>query len=246
MGFADNIPKVRYRFAWSYSRYSSYKQCPAQYRYKHILKLPEPKAPALERGGQIHDLMAMIMEGKEDQEVLKDIINGYPELKAEIAECKNLYQENGGGVEQQLAITNDWEKAEWFEKDTWCRGIVDYWSNNAFGEGHAYLVDWKTGKYNNYALKNYQEQLELFCAILFANDSTIKTITPALFFLDAGLIWPEKLKKIPRIKSNDRIIVSWQERAMYMEQDTEWNPTPNPLCKWCTFSRTKGGPCKVA
>lgn len=246
MPFADSIVKMKQSFAWSYSRYSSYKQCPAKYRYQHILKLPEEKSAALERGGKIHDLMAMIMKGEVPLTDLKNVINGFPELMPEILACKELYQENGGGVEQQLAVNNKWEKAEWFGKDTWCRGIVDYWAKDVFGKNHAYLVDWKTGKFNSYAVDNYKEQLELFCAIIFANDPSIKSVSPVLFFLDAGIMWPNVPEKVYRFKPNDKVLLSWQERAMYMEDDEEWNPTPNRLCQWCSFSRMKNGPCKVA
>lgn len=244
MGFEDL--KIKQKFAWSYSRYTAHKQCPAKYRYQHILKLPEERSPALLRGGKIHELMARIMEGEEDHGVLKDIINGYPELKTEIQECVSLFRENGGGVEQQLAINNNWDKSQWFGRDTWCRGIIDLFVKDVFGKDHAYLVDWKTGKFSNYNLKNYEEQLELFCAILFANDASIKTITPVLFFLDAGIIYPNVADKIPRYKKNDKVILKWQERAMYMENDNAWTPTPNNLCGWCSFSKKNNGPCKVA
>lgn len=234
------------KFAWSYSRYSSFQQCPAQFRYRFILKLPEEKSIALERGGTIHELMAKVMRGEEKVEALSDKIKGFRELAPEIKEYVQLYKELGGGIEQPLAADRDWKKTEWFAKNTWVRGIIDFWIRDYLGKGHALLVDWKTGKFSNYNLDNYEEQLELFCTILFANDKSIKAISPMLMFLDAGISWPFDLKTITRKDVEGKIKISWYERAMYIENEIDYNPRPGPLCKWCSFSKTKQGPCREA
>ena len=40
---ADKLPQVT---AWSYSRYADYKQCPAKFKYKHLMRLPDPGSAA--------------------------------------------------------------------------------------------------------------------------------------------------------------------------------------------------------
>ena len=50
--------------SWSYSKYSCYKLCPAQFKYKYIERIPQGPAPALERGLEIHDDAEKFMKGK--------------------------------------------------------------------------------------------------------------------------------------------------------------------------------------
>ena len=42
--------------SWSFSRYSTYKQCPLKAKFSLIDKIAEPKNQAMERGAQIHEL----------------------------------------------------------------------------------------------------------------------------------------------------------------------------------------------
>jgi hypothetical protein len=231
-------------FAWSFSRYASYKTCPAQYRYKFILKLPEESSPALERGGRIHAQMAKIMEGEAKTESLKDQINAYPELCNEIEEYSLVYAENGGGAECQLAVDDQWERAQWFAPNTWCRGIIDLYIENYFGKGHALLVDWKTGKFSPHSIDDYEQQTELFCSLLFAYRTEIQKISPLLVFLDVGLIYPQKPRVYTREDLRRDSQIRWMERAMNMQSERTFEPTPNALCRWCSFSKAhKKGPC---
>ena len=50
--------------SWSYSKLLDAEQCMLRVKYKHIDHIPEAKAPAAERGTQIHQMAEDYVSGK--------------------------------------------------------------------------------------------------------------------------------------------------------------------------------------
>ncbi|MGH7177683.1 MAG: PD-(D/E)XK nuclease family protein, partial [Tepidisphaeraceae bacterium] len=124
-------------FSFSYSRWSTWDECPAKYKYKHIDKLPEPKSPAMAKGIEAHRVVAEYLEGKVDQR--PDSLRLFTGLADGLREatkrgmCK---------VEMQVAFDKGQKRVEWFGKNAYWRFI---WDAMAF-DGQATqvdAVDWK-------------------------------------------------------------------------------------------------------
>ena len=90
--------------AWSFSRYSDYKQCPLKAKLKHIDKITEPKNEAMERGAAIHDLAEKYIKG-----TISRLPSDLTLFKAEFAKFKKQYKKviNGMVVEDTWAFTED-------------------------------------------------------------------------------------------------------------------------------------------
>ena len=144
--------------AWSFSRYSTYKQCPAKLKYSAILKLKEPPNAAMARGAAVHTLAEEFIKGKG-----KSLP---PELKlfgVEFKELRKQYKKsiNGMVVEDNWSFTKNWDETNW---NDWIGCWVRIKLDCAHHEGDSVMVvsDWKTGKFRFEANEEYIEQLELY------------------------------------------------------------------------------------
>lgn len=216
--------------AWSYSRYSDYKQCPAKFMYKHLMRMPDPGNAAMQRGTVIHKLAEDFVRGKCDLA---------PELKSVKVEINHL-KDNFAVVEQNWGFRNDWSwngKPNWFDADVWFRAKAD--AIVLYDDDTAMLVDWKTGKkyFSN------EEQVELFSLAAFQRYPNLTAVDTRLWYTDADPDDNEIQREYTRADV-ERIQRDWDKRVIPMFRDRRFAPTPNDKCGWCPFSKAKGGPCK--
>lgn len=216
--------------AWSYSRYSDYKTCPAKFMYKHLMKLPDPGNAAMNRGNVVHKLAEDYVRGKCDLA---------PELKGVETEINHL-KDNFATVEQNWGFRKDWSwtgTPNWFGSDVWLRVKVD--AVVIYDDDTCLLADWKTGKkyYTN------EEQVELFSASAFMRYPTITHVDTRLWYTDAEPDDNEVQREYTR-KEGEAIMRDWDKRVAPMFKDRRFAPTPNQWCGRCTFSKGNGGPCK--
>lgn len=227
--------------SWSFSRYSDYKQCPAKAKYKHVLKMKEPKNQAMERGAAIHDLA---------EKYIKGTITRLPaELKLFEVEFKALKKQykksiNGMVVEDNWSFTKSWEETEW---DNWVHCWVRIKLDCAHHDDEVTLRirDWKTGKFREEMNEEYVEQLELYALAALLLHPHIERAVPELDYLDEGTIYPPEGKELVFTRADiPRLKKLWEKRTKAMLNDTVFAPRPNDKCRWCFFSASKNGPCK--
>lgn len=211
--------------SWSYSRYATYEECPAKAKYKFIDKLPEPPAPAMERGNVIHKLAEEYTKGniKKLPKELKLFEENFKELKA----SKPL-------VEETWAFTKEWKQTLW---NDWKNCVVRIKVDAACKDGDTlYIIDHKTGKMRD----GYSTQLSLYAlggALVFPE---VKHINTQLWFLDSG----DQLEEAYSAAAAPKLLKDWEKRTKPMLNDTRFAPKPSHSCRWCPYSKSKGGPCK--
>ncbi len=217
--------------AWSYSRYADYKQCPARFKYKHLMKLPDPGNAAMERGNVIHKLAEDYVKSKLDKVP--------PELKGVAAELDFL-RDNFATAEEQWGFTRQWEwigRTGWFGDDVWFRAKTDV--RLLYDDDTLLLGDWKTGKkyFSN------EEQIELFALAGYRRYPQVTEVDARLWYTDAD---PEdnEIQRVYKASELDAVQRDWDKRVVPMFKDRRFAPTPNDKCHWCPFSKAKGGPCK--
>lgn len=222
------LPRIT---AWSLSRFNTYEQCPALAKYKFIDKRAEPKAPAMERGGQIHKLAENYVRHK--QEVL-------PTELALFEEEFSFMKDTECAVELELCFDKKWQQIDWFSPAAYCRIKIDA---IIFNNNIATVVDHKTGKFK--VSEGYMLQLDLYALGTLLAYPAIDTVIPVLWYLDAGEIFPAPEDQVVYKRSQlDELKAAWDERVQPMLNDTQFLPLPNSGCKWCHFSKNKGGPCE--
>lgn len=216
--------------AWSYSRYADYQQCPLRFKLKHIQKMKEPGSPAMQRGSDIH---------KEGENYLKagkrprTVPASYKNFKEEMQQLHGL----SPLVEQQWGFTKQWSPTGWFGGDTWLRIVCDVVV--LYDDNTVDLIDFKTGR----RYDTNEEQVELFSCAPFIKWPEVTDVRTRLWYLDVED--PEKNEVIRDYTRSDfeGIRKGWEKKIVPMFKDKRFAPTPNEKCRWCAFSKDKGGPC---
>ena len=221
--------------AWSFSRWNTYQKCPRQAFYRFLQKLPEPEAPPLVRGKEIHQESEDYLNGK-----LAEVPASLAAFRAEYEELRE--RDDRVTAEEGLTFNRRWEPIHediprYFNPSTWLRVKVDILERE--GE-HARVVDVKTGKVRE---AEHTPQLELYAPAVFLQYPSVQTLDAELWYVDQEDILSETYDRdeVPDL------IREWEERVAPMLTDATFEPRPDhPKCKFCPFSHRFGnGPCEA-
>lgn len=230
--------------SWSFSRYSTYRQCPLKAKLKFIDKMEEPTNDAMARGAAIHDTCEKYLKGTVARmpAELKLFADDFKKLKAQYKKRVPAMV-----VEDMWAFTKDWDETRWNDwANCWVRIKLDC----AHFEDETTLVvtDFKTGKFRPDKNEEYMEQLELYAlaALLMYPEIEGLVVKPRLMYLDAGVIYPEPGddELVYTAKDIGRLQKLWAKRVRPMLNDKKFPPRANNFCSWCHFRKSNGGPCK--
>jgi RecB family exonuclease len=216
--------------AWSYSRYAAYTKCPFSAKCKFIDKLPEPDSPALARGSDIH---------KEAEDYSTGLLKRLPKSLALFKdEFRDLRKRKASlNVEGQFAVDKEWNEVGWFASNAWLRAMIDcFYDYDRDGERVRKVIDYKTGKIR----PENMAQLDLYALVMFAVDESIDRVEAEFWYLDQG----EIRTKLYSREHMPELQATWAKKVKPMLTDTSFPPTPCNVCRWCTFSKAKNGPCK--
>lgn len=216
--------------AWSYSRYADYKQCPAKFKYKHLMKLPDPGSAAMNRGNEVHKAAEDFIRAKGD--ITPELENVKKELE--------FLRDNMATPEENWGFRQTWEwigRPGWFGDDVWFRAKTDV--RLLYEDDTLLLGDWKTGKmyFSN------EEQIELFALAGYRRFPAVTEVDTRLWYTDMP---PDdnEIQRVYTAQELDAIQRDWDKRVVPMFKDKRFPPTPNDKCGWCPYSKAKGGPCK--
>lgn len=214
-----------YSAPWGYSKLETFEKCPAKFKYQFIDKLPQPGSPAMERGQKMH-------------ESIESYLNGW--IQALIPECATfqepidaLRQENFQ-AEQAIGIDKLWNKLpDWFHADTWLRAKADamYIKDDTLT-----VIDFKSGKYRIPST----DQVELYAIVGGVLYPEAKVVRAEYWYLDTGATYSRDYTQA-ELKA---LRAKFEKRVAPMYVNTNWTPAPSMECRWCSFSKTKSGPCK--
>lgn len=228
--------------SWSFSRYGDYKECPAKFKYKHVLKMQEPQNDAMARGTAIHTMAEDYIKGKG-----RTLPTELKLLGDEFKMLRSLYKKKLSGmvVEDNWSFTKEWNQTRW---DDWIKCWVRIKLDCAhFVDDHNVLVvtDWKTGKFRPDNIDSYLEQLELYALAALLLYPRIKEVRPRLGYVDQGLFYPENPDDLVFKRTDiDKLKKTWEKRVKPMFADKVYAPRPNNNCRWCHFRKSNNGPCK--
>jgi hypothetical protein len=223
---------LRKPFAWSYSRVTLYEECPAKYAYKVVYKLKEPPAPELERGTLLHK--------KGEQYVRFKQAGRETELPPEFAPFRkdlDRLHKHRPIPEAQWVFQQNWSlpMVEWFDERAWLRIQVDLTA--MVKPDRRLIVDYKSGRPNE---KKHRDQGSLYAVGAFLSTPGLKTAVVEFWYLDQG--YP--VAYIFTRQAVEQAKGEWNRRAMMLQAESTWSPSPGYWCNWCPFSARKGGPCE--
>jgi len=214
------------KIALSWSRLSSYLECPMKFKAQYIDKdYPDDSDNVhFARGNRIHKQLEKYINHKKGQ---GDMPSMSAEAQNAIPLIDNIFDNNDTVVaERQLAIDQSWVKCDWFAKPAVVRyrGIVDML---AIKDDTMLSVDFKTGKFREYA--DGHGQLHLSTAILFSVMPNVNVITNSYVFVDHK-------QTIIRVMHREEVQKEYDYfNAQYdiVNNDTEFKPTKHKYCGFC-------------
>jgi len=205
---------------------STYEECPKQFWYSYIEKLPgfRPPSPAADRGTEIHGKAEEYLLGK---------IQLYPHELQKVAAHAMGLKARHAKPEQRLAVKEDWSPTDYYDKDAYFRAIVDI----LYPEDRTiHVQDWKTGQIYD----SHPVQLEQYVAVVAAHYPDAERYTTRLVYIDQGLVSKPRTIESGMIKG---IRIMLDGRIKNAEADTIYPVRSGSHCKWCDYSSRHGGPC---
>jgi DNA helicase-2/ATP-dependent DNA helicase PcrA len=235
---------------FSFSQLAAYENCPLQYKFAFILKIPAPGDKAsLVFGRVLHDtlyeFMGALLENKtpslfsgiSEDKILELYEKHWQPDGYNNKEEREKYYEKGKGITQKFVTDLTAEKLPqvlFLEKDFTfkigayaIKGKID--RVDKLPDGTLEIIDYKTG--NPKEKLEWKDKKQLILYQLFLEDFLkIKVSSLSYYYLENGA----KVSFTPKEKE---IIKLQEETLAEMEEIRKLNFTPNPteLCKFCDF-----------
>lgn len=209
--------------AYSYSSMAQYKRCPAQYKFQRIDRLPtEPAGPAAERGTMLH------------AEIEKYLDDGLPLLSDSLVPIYPLLDKLRARTAMPEVKFKLDRAFNVVEEDHFFVGYIDILILDG---GEAEVIDSKTGK-----VRDYSAQLEFYNTAVLSVYPEVQQVTGKAMFVD------HKGKMGPSVVTTREDLVDMQmeiiETVEMIENDGVFAANPNEFCRYCSFGKGSGGPCR--
>lgn len=228
--------------ALSWSRLSSFQQCPRKFHLQFISKSfkEEEKSIHLIKGEQLHKQLEDYVNAKNGAMAMP--LGFSPEVKETLPYVDKLYSIYGNVYpEAQIACTPQWKPAEWFGKDVGWRAI---WDVTGVKPGVCYIGDYKSGKIYPYG--DTFGQLHLSAVIALNRFQDVPEVTAAYIYIEHKKIMPIKVVRSGnQVDSNGKPVPVLAQVQDHFDKEFEkvqmeknFDPIPNEFCKYC--QATKG------
>lgn len=212
---------------WSYSRLTTYEECPAQYRYCYVEKLPgiekDPSTGA-GRGTRVH---------KSAEDFLTGAASTFDRELSQQSTLLHALKARGAIPEKRIGVADDWSDVGYDSPTVMLRGSQDVY---IIENKEVTVYDWKTGK----VYDSHKDQMDFYAVLASCIAPEAERIITKLVYVDLGITTPKEYPAdhIPPLK------VLLKTRIQNAEADTILPVRPGPHCTWCDYSKRKGGPCK--
>jgi len=207
---------------WSFSSLQAYETCPRRFKIIRLQKLiTEPQSEAILWGNEVHKALELATLGTK---ALGPKFQQYQPIVDRITSKpgKRL-------VEFKFGLTKSLQPTEFFGRDVWVRGVIDY---GLLTPKIGVALDWKTGK-----PKSDDDQLKLFAGVM------LKTY-PYLERVKTGYVWLAHNQVNTQDFTQEDVPGIWAEfagRVHRMEKSLatdDFPPNPSGLCRaWCPVGR---------
>lgn len=215
--------------AISYSGLTMYEKCPRSFQLKYIIKHPEGEfvvSPAMARGSRVHQAA---------EDYVNSAIQKLPkELEGKQGFFDRIVAVGTAVPELHFNLTREFDSIDFEDKEGgYIRGIMDL----ALPQGDLLEIkEYKTGKkYDSHA--DQRSLYSLAGLVLFPEAKVVRTTT--VYF---DLKNKDETLTVERDQLDD-MKWSWSRRVNRTKPPQEYKMRPGYYCRWCNFSKAKGGPC---
>ena len=208
----------------SFSRLSTFEQCPAQFDYLYVTKnVQSTTNEAADYGDRVHKVLEAYGKGTLDEAALTE--EGKSTLKQWGGIVEKLTSRNGDKFfEHQMAVNKQLQPVDWFAKDVWIRSIADV----LIVDGDtAYCLDYKTGK-----VKDNPTQLQLFAAMVMWHFPQVNTVKTSFVWLKFNEVTNAKYER----RYLDALWRALEPRFDKVQETIDlgvFETKPSGLCPWC-------------
>lgn len=205
-------------FPWSFTSYEDFVNCPRAFHAKRVVKtVKQDETEAMIWGKWVHKQF-------ENRQV-----EGGGSLDLQLAEHEPLMDELAAQpgahyTEQRYALNRQLAPCEFFSKDVWHRGIIDW---HAVAYQSARVMDYKTGKPHTKF-----KQLMLDALWIFAEYPDVIEVSVAFYWTKTCALAPQIYRRAEIPTLWDQFVPDLKQYAEAFETDT-WQPRPSGLCGWC-------------
>lgn len=234
--------------AWGFSRWKQWTQCPASAKFKYVLKVDDKGTDASHRGTSMHDLGEEYVMGsrktldpslKSFAKELKALRDSYKNQRILVVVEESELNPWKFAAKHSMfawAFDSDWKLAEWFDKDAWLRAKVDIHTFD-HEERHVVVIDLKSGRKH----LEHKLQLDLYALTAFLKYPRALTVAASMWYVDLGEEETVTYQRsfLPKLQKD------WMARVKPMLADTRFPTRPGRYCSWCSFAKSKGGPCEL-
>lgn len=210
----------------SYSSISTYEGCPAQYKYSYIDKLEYPSSPAMSRGTRLHKMAEDFITGK---------VGSIHHEICKIGPTLLTLQSQGAAAEATWLLDKNWAPTT-DPSEARVKTIVDVHYRLA---EVLHLSDYKSGQMYD----SHRDQLELYGIVGLMVHPDAKRVETSAIYIDTGY---EGMQGSIIRAMLPKLIDKWEGKIVAIETDDVFEPKPDlgRKCKWCPYSKAKGGPCE--
>lgn len=205
------------RQATSFSALNNFESCPKKFWHLRVKRdVKEVEGEALRYGKRVHTALEKYV-GKGEP---------LPKEFEHLAQYVDRFRHFSGEkhCEMEVAITEQYKPAGWWDKDVWLRAKLDL---VVIGDKTALLVDYKTGKMKDDGFT----QLKLAAAMLMLFFKQIEKVTMAYLWTEHnGVVTSEVFSRSDFIRIWNELMPRLDafERA---HREHEFPPIPSGLCK---------------
>jgi hypothetical protein len=217
------MSKADLTYPWSHTKLSIYESCPQHKKFRYDMRLPQPvKSEQAARGTETHASI---------EDVLNKVSRKLPVHMQPFRHVIEKVRSEDPFVEMQVGFDRDWKWADF--QNGWGRGVID----SAYINGdEVHVQEWKTGRIYD----EHEQQRRLYLLAACVQWPAARLYEIQTYYFDQGVKKRMSLLKsdMPPLRKN------FTHRVTVMEKDDIMAPRPGMHCRWCPYSKTKGGPCR--
>ena len=234
------------------SAVSEYENCPQQYKYRKIDKLPEPPSLDAERGTLVHTVLQDLFEipaaGRTVESAIELLPSRWsaqladkPALLGMVTNEKEWLDRASSLVKTYFALENpttfeathrEMHLENDFDTNVYLHGYVDRLDVAPTGEVR--IVDYKTGKSPK---PGWEEkalfQLRVYALLYWKNSGVLPRLLQLIYLGDAKLV--KSNPTMPELEATEEVLRRVAKDIFISIEKEYWPPKTSRLCDWCYF-----------
>jgi CRISPR/Cas system-associated exonuclease Cas4 (RecB family) len=208
--------------SWSLTSLGTWEQCGLKYKFRYVDRIKDKPSDQAQRGTDNHALIEGYLKG--EIELLPSVLSFYQSFLSGL-KLYPIYPEH------RIALDSEWKPTAW--ETAWFRCALDLKLKDGTG---IVIYDWKTGKMYD----DHYDQKQLYAIAAAAEDEEAKRVRAVHVYLDLN----KHTERTYERSELEAARLFWSARVAKMEKDKDFIANPTWKCRFCSYSKHKGGPCQ--